>query len=116
MKELWNLRYGLIWSEEESEDMFNHVLELTEQDVDGNYIYHIDKVDTPYYTFAAPSYWDVLELKYNIKFKLDDGSFRPVNEWLDDLYLQCPSRCLEMLEDIMLHGDELFKDLIKHKQ
>ena len=32
--------------------------------------------------------WEVLEKVYDIKFRLENGEFRPVNEWLDDLYLR----------------------------
>ena len=32
--------------------------------------------------------WESLEKEYNIKFRLKNGEFRPVNEWLDDLYLR----------------------------
>ena len=30
--------------------------------------------------------WKQIEEEYGIKFRLADGSFRPVNEWLDDIY------------------------------
>ena len=61
--------------------------------------------------------WIELENKYNIRiFNKDGNGFRPIDEWLDDLYIQCPSRCLEMLEEIMLNGDELFAHLTEHKQ
>ena len=46
--------------------------------------------------------WEQLEKEYGIKFRLADGSFRPVNEWLDDIYLQNPSRFEEMMEDIFI--------------
>jgi len=62
------------------------------------------------------SLWEQIEKEYGIKFKLADGSFRPVNEWLDDIYLQNPSRFEEMMEDIFIYGDILFADLIKHKE
>lgn len=105
MKDLWNLKYGLIWSEKESEDMINHVLELSEKDFEKNYIYHVDKMDTPCYTFVAPSCWDALELKYNIKFCNKDGSFRPVNEVLQDMYYQEPSNALNILSEIFEYGE-----------
>lgn len=60
--------------------------------------------------------WETLEKEFGIKFKLADGSFRPVNEWLDDVYLQNPSRFVEMMEAIMLNGDILFADLVEHKK
>ena len=60
--------------------------------------------------------WETLEKEFGIKFKLEDGSFRPVNEWLDDIYIQNPCRFEEMMEVIFLHGDVLFADLIKHKK
>lgn len=60
--------------------------------------------------------WAELEKKYNIRILNEDGDFRTIDEWLDDLYLQCPSKCLEMLEEIMLNGDELFAHLISHKE
>ena len=31
--------------------------------------------------------WEQLEKEYKLKFKLKNGEFRPVNEWLDDLYI-----------------------------
>ena len=60
--------------------------------------------------------WKRIEEEYGIKFKLADGSFRPVNEWLDDIYLQNPTRFEEMMEDIFIYGDILFADLIEHKE
>lgn len=60
--------------------------------------------------------WAELEEKYNIRIFNEDGGFRTIDEWLDDLYLQCPSKCLEMLEEIMLNGDELFAHLISHQE
>ena len=60
--------------------------------------------------------WVELEKKYGIRIFNKDGGFTTIDEWLDDLYLQCPSRCLEMLEEIMLNGDELFAHLTEHKE
>lgn len=60
--------------------------------------------------------WFEIEEKYNIRFTNEDGSFRTVDEWLDDLYLQCPSRCLELIEEIMIHGDDFFAHLISHQE
>ena len=59
--------------------------------------------------------WEQLETIFGIKFKLEDGTFRPVNEWLDDLYLQFTKEDIETLMFvIMRHGDDLFKDLLFH--
>jgi hypothetical protein len=59
--------------------------------------------------------WEQLETLFGIKFKLEDGTFRPVNEWLDDLYLQFTKEDIETLMFvIMRHGDDLFKDLLFH--
>lgn len=59
--------------------------------------------------------WEQLETLFGIKFKLEDGTFRPVNEWLDDLYLQFTKEDIETLMlVIMRHGDDLFKDLLFH--
>lgn len=60
--------------------------------------------------------WETLEKEFGIKFKLADGSFRPVNEWLDDIYLQNPSRFEELMETIFYYGDVLFVDLTTHKK
>lgn len=60
--------------------------------------------------------WKTIEEEFGIKFRLADGSFRPVNEWLDDIYLQNPSRFLEMMEQIFVNGDTLFADLTTHKE
>lgn len=60
--------------------------------------------------------WEQLEKQYGIKFKLEDGTFRPVNEWLDDLYLLfSPQEVIELINEIMENGQELFKNLLKHK-
>ena len=61
--------------------------------------------------------WEELEEKFGIKFKLENGKFRPVNEWLDDLYLQFTKEDIETLMlVIMNHGEELFADLLVHHQ
>lgn len=52
--------------------------------------------------------WDFLEQHFGIRFKNEDGSFRPINEWLKDVWVQCPSLFKEMMETIFTHGDELF--------
>ena len=59
--------------------------------------------------------WEELETLFGIKFKLEDGTFRPVNEWLDDLYLQFTKEDIETLMlVIMRHGEDLFADLLCH--
>lgn len=61
--------------------------------------------------------WSQLEEKYGIKFFLKDDSPRPVNEWLDDLYLRfTPKEIQNIMMDIMNSGDILFSNLIKHKE
>ena len=52
--------------------------------------------------------WEELEQKYGIKFKNEDGTFRTVDEWFKDVYLQSPSTFEEMSEEIFLKGDKLF--------
>lgn len=60
--------------------------------------------------------WRELEQKYNIKFILKNGAFRPVNEWLDDIYLRMtPSQVKAMMYEIFEHP-ELFEDLLVHQQ
>ena len=64
-----------------------------------------------------PMTWEKLESQYNIKFKLKDGSFRPVNEWLDDLYLKFDAETIgHLLSDVYKYGDDLFGDLLKHQE
>lgn len=64
-----------------------------------------------------PYKWEDLETKYNLKFKLKDGSFRPVNEWLDDLYLKFGAEEIgHLLSDIYQHGGDLFADVLTHKE
>ena len=59
--------------------------------------------------------WEQLEKEYNIKFKLEDGTFRPVNEWLDDIYLTMNyDDAWRLIETIMRNGDKLFEDLLFH--
>ena len=61
--------------------------------------------------------WAKIEQKYNIKFFLRDGTPRPVTEWLDDLYLRFDSYDIEnLLKEIMMNGDILFANILKHKQ
>ena len=61
--------------------------------------------------------WEQLEDMFDIKFKLENGQFRPVNEWLDDLYLRFTKEEIESLMlAIMMNGDALFKDLLFHQK
>lgn len=61
--------------------------------------------------------WSQLEEKYGIKFFLKDDTPRPVNEWLDDLYLRfTPKEIQNLIIDIMNQGDILFSNLLKHKE
>ena len=61
--------------------------------------------------------WQELEKKYGIKFILNDGTFRPVHEWLDDLYLlYTPEQVREILFDIMENADQLFSNVLTHKE
>ena len=61
--------------------------------------------------------WASLEEKYGIKFFLKNDNPRPVNEWLDDLYLRfTPNEIQNLILDIMNHGDILFSNLVKHKE
>lgn len=52
--------------------------------------------------------WETLEDKYGVKFKTEDGDFRTIDSWLEDLYIQAPSVFEELTEEIFLNGDELF--------
>ena len=59
--------------------------------------------------------WEDLEKTYKIKFKLEDGTFRPVNEWLDDVWLQKNREdAIYLFKVIMYNGEELFKDILFH--
>lgn len=59
--------------------------------------------------------WEQLEKEYGIKFRLEDGTFRPVNEWLDDLYLKFTyQEAWRLVVTIIQNGDELFKDILFH--
>lgn len=59
--------------------------------------------------------WEKLEKKYGIKFRRKNGEFRPVNEWLDDLYLRCTYKEAEQLIAVIMHnGDDLFNDILFH--
>lgn len=61
--------------------------------------------------------WSQLEEKYGIKFFLKNDTPRPVNEWLDDLYLRFTQKEIQNLViDIMNQGDILFSNLLKHKE
>lgn len=61
--------------------------------------------------------WEDLEQKYKIKFKLSNGEFRPIDEWLDDLYLQkTPAEAFQLLVEIMRNAESLFTDLLTHKK
>ena len=58
-----------------------------------------------------------LEKEYNIKFRLENGEFRPVNEWLDDLYLRMTyDEALRLIMTIMNNGDSLFQDILFHQK
>ena len=61
--------------------------------------------------------WDALEKLFGIKFRLSSGEFRPVNEWLDDVYLQFDrEEILYLMSVIMINGEDLFKDILIHQQ
>lgn len=57
--------------------------------------------------------WETLEEKYGVKFKTEDGNFRTIDSWLEDLYIQAPSMFEELTEEIFLNGDELFQKTSK---
>lgn len=60
--------------------------------------------------------WEELEKMSGIKFKKEDGSFRPVDEWLDDLYIKkLPIEIDLLMAEIMDH-DELFSKILKHQK
>lgn len=59
--------------------------------------------------------WEQLEKEYGIKFRRKNGEFRPVNEWLDDLYLRCTYKEAEQLIAVIVRsGGSLFKDILFH--
>ena len=61
--------------------------------------------------------WEELENKYKIRFKDKDGKFRPINEWLDDVYLLLNDKELcGLIVDIDESANELFKDLIELRE
>lgn len=60
--------------------------------------------------------WEELEDLFDIKFKLADGNFRPVNEWLDDIYLKMNREDLRKMMKVILNHAELFEDLVEHKK
>ncbi len=61
--------------------------------------------------------WEEIEEKIGIKCKLQDGSFRPVNEWLDDLYLKyTKEQAGQIVMSILENGDTLFSSILTHKQ
>lgn len=60
--------------------------------------------------------WEQLEKRYKIRFKLKNGEFRPVNEWLDDIYLLMSyNDANHLLMVIMRNGESLFKDILFHR-
>jgi hypothetical protein len=61
--------------------------------------------------------WREVELTYGIKIFLEDGSVRPVTEWLDDLYLKfTPTQASKIIANIMENGHYLFADVLEHKK
>ncbi len=61
--------------------------------------------------------WEELEQKYYIRFKKEDGDFRDINEWLDDVYLTLNHKdVINLMEDIFTNGNELFQDLIEQRK
>lgn len=59
--------------------------------------------------------WEALEKQYGIKFRRKNGEFRPVNEWLDDLYLRMTyDEAWRLVMTIMRNGDRLFRDILFH--
>lgn len=63
------------------------------------------------------SAWRQLEEECGIKFFLKDDTPRPVNEWLDDLYLRFTGNEVQnLIMRIMNQGDVLFANLLKHKE
>ena len=61
--------------------------------------------------------WDALEKLFGIKFRLSSSEFRPVNEWLDDIYLKLNrEEVINLISTIMINGEDLFKDILIHQQ
>ena len=58
-----------------------------------------------------------LEERFGIKFYLNNGEPRPVDEWLDDLYLNFSGEQIWIIiSTIIKNGDSLFKDILIHQQ
>lgn len=61
--------------------------------------------------------WNEFEEKYGVKVFLKDGTFRPMNEWLDDLYLKFTTvQALYIVEQILMNGDIFFADIRRHRE
>lgn len=57
--------------------------------------------------------WDKLGKQCGLSFRKPDGTFKPVNEWLDDLYLQYTSEQIFNIVDCIFEKAEmLFEDQI----
>lgn len=58
--------------------------------------------------------WTKLERECGISFRKPNGEFKPVNEWLDDLYLQFTSaQIYTIIEHIFGQAELLFDDQTK---
>ena len=61
--------------------------------------------------------WEQLEKEYNIKFRLENGEFRPVNEWLDDLYLRMTyDEAWRLIMTIINNVDFLLQYILFHQK
>ena len=61
--------------------------------------------------------WEQLEKEDNKRFRLEKGGFRPVNEWLDDLYRRMSyDEAWRLIMTIMNNGESLFQDILFHQK
>ena len=61
--------------------------------------------------------WKEVEAATGIKIYLQDGTIRPVIEWLDDLYLNYTYEQASLIvQQILKNGLFLFEDVLEHKK
>jgi hypothetical protein len=60
--------------------------------------------------------WKEIEDRYHLSFHLQNGDFKPLDEWLDDVYLQLTKvEAMNLISDIM-DSPELFSHMFSHKK
>ena len=60
--------------------------------------------------------WQDIEERFDIKFTLENGEFRRVNEWLDDIFLTFTPEDLTVMMSVIMNHPELFKDITTHEK